>query len=73
MKYYLTEITTYVDGTKDSYGVYAFEDKTAAIAMFHQKMAGAMKNANYASELLCVMDSDGNTVRCEKFVRGVEE
>ena len=72
MKHYLTEITTYVDGTNDSYAVYAYADKTAAIAAFHQKMGGAMRNANYASELLCVMDSYGNTVRNEKFVRDAE-
>lgn len=52
MKYYLMEITTYVDGTADSKGIYEYADKDLAIANFHSKMGGAMKNENYASEYL---------------------
>ena len=52
MKYYLVEITTYVDETPDSKGVYEYDNETDAIATFHSKMGGAMKNENYASEYL---------------------
>ena len=52
MKYYLVEITTYMDETPDAKGVYEYDDKDLAIANFHSKMGGAMKNENYASEYL---------------------
>jgi len=52
MKYYLIEITTYMDETPDAKGVYEYDNETDAIANFHSKMGGAMKNENYASEYL---------------------
>ena len=71
MKYYLTEITTYNNGTADAAGVYAYDDKDLAVANFHSKMGGAMKNANYASELLVVLSETGETIKREYWVRPV--
>lgn len=72
MKYYLIEITTYVDDTPDSKGVYEYDDKDLAIANFHSKMGGAMKNDNYASELVQVISGSGQVVKTEYWVRPVE-
>ena len=52
MKYYLIEVTTYVDETPDAKGIYSYDTETEAVANYHTKMGGAMKNANYASEYL---------------------
>ena len=52
MKYYLIEITTYMDETPDAKGIYSYDTETDAVANFHSKMGGAMKNENYASEYL---------------------
>jgi hypothetical protein len=71
MKYYLTEITTYNNGTADATGIYPYDDKDLAVANFHSKMGGAMKNANYASELLVVMSGSGELVKRDYWVRPV--
>lgn len=73
MKYYLIEITTYNNGTADAAGVYTYEDKDLAVANFHSKMGGAMKNENYASELLVVLSETGDTVKREYYVRPVPQ
>ena len=40
-----------------------------AIANFHSKMGGAMKNEKYASELLMVVTSIGTVIKSEYWVR----
>ena len=59
MKFYLIEITTYTDGTKDSVGVYTYDDLTSALSNFHKKLGGAMGNEKYKSELCQVINSFG--------------
>ena len=70
-KYYLVEVTTYMDGTKDAYGVYPYDTKDLAVANFHSKMGGAMKNENYATELLTVLSGEGSVVKTEFFERPI--
>lgn len=73
MKYYLIEITTYVDGTADAKGIYSYDSETDAVANFHSKMGGAMKNANYASELVQVISGSGKVIKpAEYWVRPIE-
>lgn len=67
--YYLVEITTYVNSTPDAYAVYAYNTKDEAVAAWHQKLSGAMKNTNYASELCLVIDSFGAMHKSEYWVR----
>lgn len=67
--YYLVEITTYNNGTKDAFGVYAHETEDGAVAAYHQKLAGAMKNENYQSEMCLVIDSNGVVRKFEKWTR----
>lgn len=67
--YYLVEITTYNNGTSDAHAVYAYDNEDGAVAAFHQKMSGAMRNENYASELCIVFDSFGAMHRSEHWVR----
>lgn len=73
MNYYLIELTTYADGTNPSRSIYGAYSELEAKANFHQKMGGAMKNANYATELLMVISEAGNIVMNEYFVRANEE
>lgn len=67
--YYLLEITTYNNGTKDAYGVYAHETLDGATAAFHQKLAGAIRNESYASELCLIIDGHGAVQRHEYWER----
>lgn len=67
--YYLVEITTYVNSTPDAYAVYAHDSMDGAVAAFHQKMSGAMRNENYASELCIVIDGMGDMYKKEYWVR----
>lgn len=71
--FYLIEITTYEDNTKDAYGVYPQETLDVATASFHQKMAGAIRNENYASELCLLIDGRGAVQRYEYWERGNTE
>ena len=73
MKFYLVEITTYEDGTPTAKAIYAYDNETDAVANFHNKMGGAMKNANYATELLIVLNENGGIVKDEQFVRDAAE
>lgn len=73
MKHYLIEITTYVDGSPEGKGIYVYDTETDAVANFHSKMGGAMKNANYATELLIVINENGGIVKDEQFIRESEE
>lgn len=67
MKYFLIEITE----TQDKLGkaIYEYDTEDAAVASFHSKMGGAMKNENYASELLMVINSEGGTYKNEKWTK----
>lgn len=69
---YLIEITNYNNGTAVSKGMYEYATEMEAIANFHSKMGGAMKNATYASELLMVVTNTGAVVKSEYWVRPIE-
>lgn len=71
-KYYVIEVTKYADGTADSKAIYAYDDEVSAVATFHQKMGGAMKNANYAFELVQVINEYGIVNESKYFERKVE-
>jgi hypothetical protein len=71
-KYYVVEVTKYADGTADSKSIYTYDDETEAVATFHQKMGGAMKNANYAFELVQVINDYGVVIESKYFERKVE-
>lgn len=71
--YHLIEITNYVDGTKESKGIYSYDSRTDAIANFHSKMGGAMKHANYKSEMLMVIDERGGLQIYDYWEREPEE
>lgn len=73
MKYYVVEITTYVDTTPDAKGVYAYDSETEAMAAYHKKMGGAMSNENYESELIIVSNSIGGILKVDYFNRNGEE
>lgn len=62
MKYYITEITRYVEpvsGKTEVYGLYNYDDERTAKANYYAKMGVAMKNDNCALEILSVMDDRG--------------
>lgn len=69
---YLIEIVNYNNGTPVSKGIYEYATEQEAVANYHQKMGGAMKNANYASELLMVTSNTGAVIVSDYFVRPVE-
>lgn len=71
-KYYVIEVTKYADGTADSKAIYTYDDETKAVATFHQKMGGAMESANYAFELVQVINDYGVVIESKHFERRVE-
>lgn len=73
MKFYVMEITTYNDGTKDAAAVYTYESQDEAVANYHSKMGGAMKNAKYQSELITVTAGNGNVILTDFWTRQEED
>jgi hypothetical protein len=73
--YHLIEITNYNDGTAEAKGMYAYATEEEAIANFHTKLGGAMKNDKYESELVVVITNTGAVIKSEYWVRyhGLEE
>ena len=71
--YYLIEITSYMDKETVDKGIYSYTDRTLAIANFHSKMGGAMKNANFKSEMLMVVDYRGGLQTYDYWEREIVE
>lgn len=71
--YYLIEITNYNNSTPTAKGVYSHNTLDAATAAFHQKMAGAINNPTYASELCIIINDKGATLRFEYWERSAVE
>lgn len=72
MKYHLIEITKYVDSTPDAKGIYSYNSESDAVANFHSKLGGAMKNVNYTFELVTVINDYGVVIKSEYFERPTE-
>lgn len=70
--YYLIEITSYMDKDTVDKGIYSYTDRTLAIANFHSKMGGAMKNENYKSEMLMIIDERGGLQTYDYWYREIE-
>lgn len=70
-KFYVIEITTKADTTTK--GVYEYATENEAVASFHSKMGGAMKNKDYLAELLMVIDDNGAVLKVEKYTAEVPE
>lgn len=64
-KYFVIEITTKAEKTEK--GIYEYSTENEAIANFHSKMGGAMKNKDYFAELLMVIDDNGAVLKVEKY------
>lgn len=73
MKFYLIEITTYEDSTPLAKGIYEYNTKNEAVANFHTKLGGAMKNANYASEQLIVVGDNNEIIESALYVKEAED
>lgn len=58
--FYLIEITTKAD--KVEKGIYSYDTRNDAVANFHTKMGGAMKNEGYLAEMLMVIGEMGDVV-----------
>lgn len=71
MKYYLIEITT--KASKVEKAIYEYASSEEAVANFHTKMGGAMKNTDYLAEMLQVIDERGGVVIYDYFARQTAE
>lgn len=71
MKFYLIEIAE-GDAKIAGKGIYEYSTYLDAIANFHSKLGVAMKSELYTSDLIMVVDSNGDVRASEKFTRGGE-
>ena len=58
--YYEIEIQVSKEG-EESKGIYSYDSKDKAVAVFHQKMASGMQNQNLKSVLNMVINEHGGT------------
>ena len=71
MMYYEIEIQVNKAG-EESKGMYSYDSKDKAVAVFHQKMASGMQNANLKSVLNMVINEHGGTEVREFWMAPVE-
>ena len=69
--YYEIEIQVSKAG-EESKGMYSYDSKDKAVAVFHQKMASGMQNANLKSVLNMVINEHGGTEVKEFWLAPVE-
>lgn len=67
MKYFFIEIST-GDSKIAGKGVYEYETLNDAVAMFHKKLGTAMGGELYTSDLVMVIDGNGEVYKSEKYV-----
>lgn len=67
MSYYLIEISK-GDFAITGKGIYTYDKPNDAIAAFHSKIGAAMKSDMYTSEMVKVIDEDGNSLCTEHYV-----
>lgn len=73
MQYYVIQIEHYNDGTKNSYGIYTFDELDAALASLYQRMASGIKNEKVSLELCQILTSGGSVQRIERWVEPAPE
>lgn len=69
--YYEIEIQVNKEG-EESKGMYSYDSKDKAVAVFHQKMASGMQNTNLKSVLNMVINEHGGTEVKEFWLAPVE-
>lgn len=70
--FYFIEITSYMDKDTVDKGIYSYTDRTLAVSSFHSKMGGAMKNTNFKTEMLMVVDERGGIIIYDYWEREIE-
>ena len=65
LKFYLVEVITYNDGTKENPAIYAYDTLDEAVSRFYTEMGGWMKKENVAHILCVVMNSEGGVYKNE--------
>jgi hypothetical protein len=69
--FYEIEIQVSKDGA-ESKGMYSYDSRDKAVAVYHQKMASGMQNANLATVLNMVINEHGGTEVREFWMAPVE-
>lgn len=70
--FYVVEISKKASEETESKSIYSYATSTEAVAIFHQKLGGAMKNEDFITEMVMVIDKQGAVITYEYFSREVE-
>lgn len=73
MKYYLSMIINYNDGTKDAPSIYTYTTESEASANFHRQMGNWMLKDNVQHIVAVVFADDGRIIKDETYNKPVEE
>ncbi len=69
--FYIIEIST-GDAKIAGKAIYEYATLDEAVATFHSKLGTAMKSDLYESELIVVIDGEGQALRSEKYTKPTE-
>lgn len=67
-KYFVSEVMTFNDGTKDSVSIYTKATSTEAIATLHKDLGAWMIKDNIATIVIIVFDNYGAVYKKESFI-----
>ena len=70
--YFVVEISKTKNSDKFTKAVYEYNSQMEAVGTFHQKLGGAMKNEDYISDMLTVIDERGATIAHDYYLREIE-
>ena len=66
--FYVVEVST-GDAQIAGKAVYQYNTLAEAVGPFHSKLGSAMKSALYETELVLVIEDNGNVNRSEKYIK----
>lgn len=70
--FYVIEISN-GDPKIEGKAIYQYDTIEAAVGAFHSKLGAAMKSDLYTSELVLVIEEDGEVMRSEKYTKPATE
>lgn len=70
--FYVIEISKMKDSDKVGKSIYEYATQIEAVGTFHQKLGGAMRNEDFISDMLTVIDERGATIAHDYFLREIE-
>lgn len=70
--FYLIELSRTTESQNTAKAIYEYSTREEAVANFHTKLGGAMKNASFVYEMVMVINDHGAVICFDSFNRAEE-